>query len=197
MAAQRGLKKKIGPLPLWAWIVVLGGGVVGGLYLRSRLSGSSGAAGVGLANTTGTATPTATPAVDSGSGGAVGASQEPAPSGLDPYTENLLATETSALTSLAQTGVYAGVSAQQQSFDFASGVFGSALDFLNEHYPGSPPAVSVNIAPPATQIVYTPTPTTSGGGGAAAVSPAAGYATNTPSPLTTARQATGRGPVLQ
>lgn len=148
------LTRKLGPLPGWAWLLVLGGGVLAGIYLRRRLANASsaaGQAGVAPANTT---VPAGTDG--SGGGGSVGAGVAPAASGLDPNTEALLASTQSTLlggfdelvnqtstlvsgllgtvnanTALAQTEVYAGVQAQQQSFDFASNSFNSALGVVN------------------------------------------------------------------
>lgn len=194
MPQSRGnvLTRKLGPLPGWAWLLVLGGGVLAGVYLRRRLANASsaaGQAGVAPANTS-------VPAGSDGSGGgSVGAGVAPAASGLDPGTEALLASTQSTLlggfdelvnqtstlvngllgtvnanTALAQTEVYAGVQAQQQSFDFASNSFSSALGLVNnlvgrlQPVPYKTVIEQVSSGGPGGGTPSGPSPATSGGG---------------------------------
>lgn len=108
--AANFLKKKYGPLPGWGWGVVLGGGLLLGLYLRKRFanSASSGSSG-------GSVPSSVQPAAADGSGGSVGSSVAPTDSGLTSDLENALLNSQNSLVGTINTlgGV---ITAQQQSF---------------------------------------------------------------------------------
>lgn len=50
-AAGKGLTKKVGPLPLWAWGVIIVGGVLVGIYIRNRMSGGNSTIPAGTTST--------------------------------------------------------------------------------------------------------------------------------------------------
>lgn len=167
-----GLGRKVGPLPVYGWILVVGGGLLVGLWLRHRLGSSSGAVA-----TTPTTSSTLLPgdATAGSSGGSVGAGVAPASSGLDPGLEALVlgsqqalldafSTSAQGLTSLATTTTYAGLQAQQQSFDFATASFGQALDFVKSYVPtgGSTPSAPSGSGGPASGTANWPAPGYSG-----------------------------------
>ena len=88
---QKGLKAKIGPVPVWA---ILAGAVVVYLYMRQRNTEKSSAASGTYSTGYGTLP---TGAVATGAYG-VGANVSAAPSGLDPTTEQALISAQSGLS---------------------------------------------------------------------------------------------------
>lgn len=93
------LGKKIGPLPLWAWIGVGIAGIIAGRYLQSRIGAGQSAASAGAAAPdlgtgaagVGSSYPDFGGAVSSGAAGDGGIA--PAPSGIDPsqYVQDVIA----------------------------------------------------------------------------------------------------------
>lgn len=208
MAAQPAKKAgsfvtKKGPLglPVYAWLLILGAGVVGGLYLRKKLAGSSTTSGATTSspvNTSGIDPATGIPysqelaAAQGAAAGNTGTgTTAAASSGLSPDLENALASSLNAnsgtvvslastvgglgqnLTDLATTEVNAGVTAQNNAFNFAQGAFGSATDFASNALsavtslssdlhqsvsPTQPTPVSVTVNIPPSEQPPTPTP---------------------------------------
>lgn len=89
------LTRKIGPLPLWAWIGIAAAGVVAGIYLRRRLSQSAGSTSSNVPATTGDTGNVGSNYPNLGgavSGGGTSSGIAPAPSGIDPaqYVQDVL-----------------------------------------------------------------------------------------------------------
>lgn len=126
------MKKKLGPLPLWAWGVVTVVGVGLAIYIRRRQAGAASLPGTASdavpAQDTGTGT-TGIP-VSSG-GGAAGSSSNPGD-----------------LLGAYQAGEQSGLAAFSSAGQFYSSIFGSALSTLQGLYPVTLPA-----APAATPLL--------------------------------------------
>ena len=156
------LGKKVGPLPVGAWAVVLVAGLGLGLFLRHRAN----AAGAGPTASAGSpATSAAVPSSGSADQSSGGAS---ASSGYD--LSGLFGDLIGGFGNLASNEVFAGIQSQQNAQNFATSTFGSALDFSKSYsspsvtytYPTTTSAVNVagqptgpNYVAPA-QPIYAP-----------------------------------------
>lgn len=146
------LTKKLGPLPVWGWGIVLGGGLLLGIYLRKRFANaSSGPAGGGSVPSS------SSPAGADTSGGSVGSSVAPSDSGLTADLENALLNSQNQLVStvgtlggIIQTDQQNAQVLQQQSFDFISSVTGDLTSLLKglSQGNGSGGGSSTNPPPP-------------------------------------------------
>lgn len=168
MAQGGGLSRKVGPLPAWGWGTVVIGGILVALYLRKRAAASSASQAVSApTDTSGTvSSPTTTPSVVDTSGAAP-ASAPPAFDAGSAFDSLLGAFENNvnAVTGLAAQTNAEGILAQQQSFDFAQSVFGSALDFAKSS-PWATPTLPSSPGPQTTSTPKVPSvpaaPTTAG-----------------------------------
>lgn len=141
------MKKKLGPLPLWAWGVVTVVGVGLAIYIRRRQAGAASLPGTATnavpAQDTGTGT-TGIP-VSSG-GGAAGSSSNPGD-----------------LLGAYQAGEQSGLAAFSSAGQFYSSIFGSALSTLQGLYPTMIPQTPSGggggySAPPASSPAPAPAP---------------------------------------
>lgn len=139
---------KLGPLPAWAWGLVLLGGLGLGLYLRR---GSKSSPTASLVSAGG---PVASLGAAGGGsdGGAVGVS-----TGMDPVLASLLADSNSALVS--ESGYFAGLAGQ--SLDTASQALFASFGFAGtvmDHYTSQPPVIVIGSSPAGSSPAGTSTP---------------------------------------
>lgn len=199
------------------WLLV-GGAVAVGLlvffYLRSRSSSSTPTADVGGSSTgadTGDQSPYIAGTPDTGDGGQTSSGSS---SSSDDVLSALLASENQlvggafategqvigsqqALIGELGTGALSlAQTSEMQLGSIASSAVGGLVGLATQTPSIAAPAPYYNPGGPEIVAPSAPSVTT-GGGGAHSAGPAAGYASNAPSALTTARQSAGRGPVLQ
>lgn len=143
---------KLGPLPAWAWGLVILGGLGLGLYLRRHSSSSPTASLVSAGG------PVAS--LGSGGGGSIGDGTGGTSTGMDPLLAQLLADSSSALVN--ESGVFAGLAAQsvQGALDAANGALS-----LGATVAQTPPVIytigaSAAGSSPAGTTSLTSTPTT-------------------------------------
>lgn len=152
-----GLSKKVGPLKGWQWLIVIGGGLVLGIYLRRRMAASQAGAQAAGTDTTGTTGTTGSTPVDAGQGGAAAGPVNPDLSGpFQSVLDALLGSQQALLGSEAFI-----VSSQQQAYDFINHLYPSGLTPPGGTQPpppsGPPPPGADPFRPPAGSIFTTPT----------------------------------------
>ena len=91
-AAAKGLQKKVGPLPIWGWIVVVGGSILVLYYMRNKSSSSTSASA--QTNTVDPSNPL---------GLTYGQEQADIAAGIDPNTGQTYASEQAATANLPDT----------------------------------------------------------------------------------------------
>ncbi len=144
---------KIGPLSKGMWVLVLGGGLLAGLYLRKKFANAAASTATSAA-----ATPGSLGAPVDTSGGSVGASQAPASSGLDPAMEQaLIDSQNSFLGLTGQAFNFASGETANWS-DFAKFITGTAFDFVGTHYPSPAPVTVPPLAPAPAPTPVAPAP---------------------------------------
>lgn len=127
---------KIGPLPTWAWGLVLLGGLGLGLYLRRHSSSSPTASLVSAGGAVGT--------LGAAGGGSDGSGTSGVSTGMDPLFAQLLSDSQNALVN--ESGIFAGLAAQ--SVQGALGAAQGALS-LGATVATTPPVIYTIGASPA------------------------------------------------
>lgn len=142
--------KKVAGLPVIVWGGILVGGVLLGLWLRSRSSSSSPAGVIAPSSSLDSAT------LASMMNAAAGGGVAPA-TGLDPGLESALISSQDALVNQSNYALALAGASTQQASDLATSVTGSAFDFAN-HFLDAVPVYTVGSSPAGSSPAGTTTP---------------------------------------
>lgn len=139
---------KIGPLPTWAWGLVILGGLGLGLYLRRHSAASPTASIVSAGG------PVAT--LGAGGGGSVGDGTSGVATGMDPILAGILSDQSSALVN--ESSIFAGLAAQsvQGALDAAQSVLATATIPSNPYF-SAPPPMTIGSSPAGSSPAGTTT----------------------------------------
>lgn len=150
-----GLKKKLGPLPLWGWMVAGGVGFIGYRFLRARSAATSAVAATG---TTGGGATGTIPIGGSGAGGATGVGAAGTFASTAAWTQAALGFLTG--NGLSPGDAYSAVTSFLNGNCVSQAAYNALAAMLDSTTVGLPPGLGT--APPALQVcpspAQTPTP---------------------------------------